>query len=182
MDVVNNKCNNLLDRLHGHILGKTVLLQAHIVRQAHKIVSDTESSTKHLMILVIWQRGADALLCQYRDLASSLPTGANLEVMVLTKDELMKKFKATDVRPNTTDEINMVCRNIGGLIKDKIVHLCIDECWITAPKTFSAHMTQVWLHILRCHYLTIIMPRLIQMMLLVIFRSSRMVCCTHGPS
>ena len=134
---------NLLDGLHGHILGKTVLLQAQIVRQAHKIVSDTESLTKHLMILVIWQRGADALLCQYRDLASSLPTGSNLEVMVLTKDELMKKFKATDVRANTTDEINMVCRNIGGLIKDKIVHLCIDECWITAPKTFSAHLTQV---------------------------------------
>ena len=133
------------------------------------------------MILCIWQRGADALLCQYRDLASSLPTGPNLEVLVLNKDELMKKFKATVVQPNTTDEINLVCSNIGGLIKDKVVHLCIDECWITAPKTFSAHLTQVRLHIL-CHYLTIIMPRLIQMMLLVIFRSSRMVCCTNGSS
>ena len=134
------------------------------------------------MILVIWQRGADALLCQYRDLASSLPTGANLEVMVLTKEELMKKFKATEVRANTTDEINLVCRNIGGLINDKIVHLCIDECWITAPKTFSAHLTQVWLHILLCHYLTIIMPRLIQTMLLAIFPLSKMGCCTPGPS
>ena len=63
--------------------------------------------------------------------------------MVLTKDELMNKFKATVVQENTTDEINLVCNNINSLIKNKTVHLFIDECWVTAPQKLAAHMTLV---------------------------------------
>ena len=124
--------------------GKTVLLQASILRDAQRIVTDHDSGTKYLQILCVWQKGAHALIKQYRQLETTLPTSDNLEVMVVTKEELMDNFKATvQAFEPTTDQINAICKNIDSLVKDKLVHLYIDECWITVPKTFSAHLTQV---------------------------------------
>ena len=102
----------------------------------------TEVST----ISCIWQKGADALLSQYKQLESSLPKAENLEVVIATKEELMKRFKATvqELEP-TTNQINTVCHNIDSLIKDQQVHLYIDEVWVTVPKTYSAHLTAVGL-------------------------------------
>ena len=107
-------------------------------------MADPDRTTKHLLIVCVWQKGADALLCEYRDLETSLPKVENLEVIVVTKDELMKRFKAT-VQENeaTTNQINTVCQNIGALVTNKQVHLYIDEVWVTVPKTYSAHLTMV---------------------------------------
>ena len=120
--------------------GKTVLLQASIVRDAENIVADHDSGTNHLQIICIWQKGADALIKQYNQLVSTLPKGDNLDVMVVTKEELMKKFKANDQAVETTYQINTICKNIS---QNKQVHLFIDECWITVPKKFAAHLTPV---------------------------------------
>ena len=120
------------------------MLHAGIVRDAQTIVADQDTDTNHLMILCVWQKGADALLSQYRQLESSLPKADNLETMVVTKDELMKKFKATlQEVESTTNQINAVCHNIDTLVQDKQVYLYIDEVWVTVPRTFSAHMTTV---------------------------------------
>ena len=106
-------------------------------------MAEQDRTIKHLLIVCVWQKGADALLSEYRDLETSLPKVENLEVLVLTKDELMKRFKAT-VQENeaTTNQINTVCHNIGSLV-NKQVHLYIDEVWVTVPKTFSAHLSMV---------------------------------------
>ena len=63
---------------------------------------------------------------------------------MVTKDELMKKLKVTvqDFEP-TTIQINKVCHNINLLVKDKQVHLYIDEVGVTVPRTYSAHPIQV---------------------------------------
>ena len=126
------------------ILGKTVLLQSSIVRDAGTIVADQDDSTNHLMIICIWQRGADALLSQYRELEKSLPKANNLEVIVVTKEELIERFMSNiqQFEP-TTDQINGICKNINSLVKDQEVHLYIDEVWVTVPKTYSAHLTPV---------------------------------------
>ena len=88
--------------------------------------------------------GADALLNQYRDLACSLPKADHLEVLVMSKEELMKKVLATlQENESTTSQINKLCQNISSIIKDRTVHLYIDECWITVIKKFAAHMTLV---------------------------------------
>ena len=118
------------------------MIQANIVQDAQNIVADKESDTKHLQIICVWQKGADALIEQYRQL--KLPKSDKLDVLVVTKEELMKKFKATvqEFEP-TSRQINTVCKNIGSIVKDKQVHLYIDECWVTAPKKYSAHVTQV---------------------------------------
>ena len=122
--------------------GKTVLLQASILRDAQRIVADHDSGTNHLQILCVWQEGADALIQQYRELA--IPQSDNLQKMVFNKKELMNKFRATvQAFEPTTDQINAVCRNITQLEKDKEVYVYIDECWLTAPKKFDAHLTQV---------------------------------------
>ena len=107
-------------------------------------MAEQDRTIKHLLIVCVWQKGADALISEYRDLETSLPKVENLEVLVLTKDELMKRFKAT-VQENeaTTNQINTVCHNIDLIVKDKQVHLYIDEVWVTVPKTYSAHMTPV---------------------------------------
>ena len=42
-------------------------------------------------MICIWQKGADALIEQYKRLVEDLPKADNIEVIVLTKDELMKK-------------------------------------------------------------------------------------------
>ena len=62
-----NRDNNI------HILGKTVLLQSGIVRDAQTIVDDQDRNINHLMIICIWQKGADALLSEYKHLESTLP-------------------------------------------------------------------------------------------------------------
>ena len=130
---------------HNHILGKTVLLQSNITRDAHTIVADQASGQNHLLVICIWQKGADALLCQYRELAADLPRGNNLEVIVVTKEELMKRFKATVQEiESTTNQINTVCHNIGTLESTRNVRLYIDEMWVTVPKTYSAHLTMVY--------------------------------------
>ena len=109
-------------------------------------MAEQDRTIKHLLIVCVWQKGADALLCEYRDLETSLPMVENLEVLVLTKDELMKRFKAT-VQENeaTTNQINTVCHNIGSIVNNKQVHIYIDEVWVTVPKTFSAHLSMVYI-------------------------------------
>ena len=109
-------------------------------------MADQDISTKHLLIICIWQKGADALLGQYRDLVYELPRANNLEVLVVTKEELMKRFK-TNIQEiestTTTHQINTVCHNIGSMVGSTQTKLLIDECWITVPKTYSAHLTMV---------------------------------------
>ena len=109
-------------------------------------MADQDISTKHLLIICIWQKGADALLGQYRDLVNELPRANNLEVLVFTKEELMKRFK-TNIQEiestTTTHQINTVCHNIGSMVGSTQTKLLIDECWITVPKTYSAHLTMV---------------------------------------
>ena len=120
-----------------------MLLQASIIRDAQNIVADKDSLIQHLQIICIWQKGADALIKQYHQLASTLPKGENLEVMVVTKEELMKRFKVNEETIETTYQINTICENISLLIQNQRIHLYIDECWITVPKKFSAHLTPV---------------------------------------
>ena len=120
------------------------MLQAGIERDAQTIVADQDIDTRHVFIICVWQQGADALLSQYKQLENRLPRSDRLETMVVTKDELMRKFKATvqDFEP-TTNQINTVCRNINSILIDHQGHLYIDELWVTVPKTYSAHLTQV---------------------------------------
>ena len=107
-------------------------------------MADQASGQNHLIVICIWQKGADALLCQYRELAADLPRGNNLEVIVVTKEELMKRFKATvQENESTTNQINTVCHNIGTLESNRSVRLYIDEMWVTVHKTYSAHLTMV---------------------------------------
>ena len=119
-------------------------MQASIARDANSFLEDVQS---HKLIICIWQKGADALIDQYRDLEKSLPKGENLETMVLTKDELMKMakldFMVKDEGVSTTNQINAICKNISQLFPNKVKHLYIDECWITVPKKYSAHLTPV---------------------------------------
>ena len=76
---------------------------------------------------------------------NELPRANNLEVLVVTKEELMKRFKTNiqGVESTTTHQINTVCHNIGSLVSSTQTKLMIDECWITVPKTYSAHLTMV---------------------------------------
>jgi hypothetical protein len=61
----------------------------------------------------------------------------------MAREELMRKFKVDDKINNTTDQINKICENISKFLPGNEVHLYIDECWITVPKTFAAHLTAV---------------------------------------
>jgi hypothetical protein len=117
-------------------------MEASIARDARTFVADTASGVSYLQILCIWQRGADGLLERYRQLEKSLPTGDNLETMVLTKDELMRKVRVKD-EETTTHQINNICKNLAQLYQEKEIHVYIDECWITVPKKYTAHLTQV---------------------------------------
>lgn len=105
------------------------------------MVEDTES--QYLLIICVWQVGAKALLAQYKDLASNIPQGDNIEVLVMDKKDLMEKFLVPEDLQCTTNEINRLCQNIGTRVKDKQVSLFIDECWVTAPVQYSAHLTTV---------------------------------------
>ena len=129
---------------HNPDLGKTVLLQANIQRTVKRIVDDSEPINDHLMIICVWQPGAKALYEEYRALAANLPKANNLEVIVVSRDELMEKYHATlHKNEATTLQMNRVCQNISTLVQNKTVHLFVDECWITVPKKLSPHMTQV---------------------------------------
>ena len=117
--------------------------QANIEQDAEEVAADPGSGS-YCQVICVWQEGADALLDQYKDLASTLPKASNLEVMVLTKKELMRKFKTTErAIESTTAQINAICKNISLLMPNKQVFLYIDECWITVPRQFSAHLTHV---------------------------------------
>ena len=120
------------------------MLQADVHRTAVRIVAEQDTTIKHLLLICVWQMGAHALINQYRDFAATLPTADNLEICVVTKDELINVYQATlqQFEP-TTLQINRVCQNISTIEQDKTVHLIVDECWITVPKEFSPHMTQV---------------------------------------
>ena len=66
---------------------------------------------------------------------------------MVTKDELMKMamldFMVQDEFAATATQINSICGNISQLVQNKIVSIYIDECWITIPKKFEAHVTKV---------------------------------------
>ena len=119
-------------------------MQANIERDAKIFLEDGES---HCQIICIWQKGANALLEQYRALAKTLPKGDKLETMVVTKDELMKMamldYLIQDEGLATANQINAISRNITQRFYDKLIHIYIDECWITIPKKFEAHITKV---------------------------------------
>ena len=117
-------------------------MEASIARDARNFVADTASGVSYLQILCIWQKGADGLLDRYRQLEKSLPAGDNLETMVLTKEELMRKVRVKD-EETTTHQINKICKNLAQLYQEKKIHVYIDECWITVPKKYKAHLTQV---------------------------------------
>ena len=51
---------------YTHTLGKTVLLQANIVRTARQIAADQGSGARHLLILCIWQVTTFSTLYTYR--------------------------------------------------------------------------------------------------------------------
>ena len=122
-------------------------MEASIARDARTFVEDTASGKSYLQILCIWQKGADGLLERYRQLEKSLPSGDNLDTMVLTKDELMRKVRVkNEERETTTQQINEICKNISEIFQDREVYVYIDECWITVPKKFTAHLTQVSFH------------------------------------
>ena len=118
-------------------------MQASIARDANSFIQDGQS---HFLIICIWQKGADALIDQYRELEKSLPKGDNLDTVVLTKDELMKMamldFLIKD-EAATANQINAICKNLSQMLPDKVKHLYIDECWITVPKKYVAHLTPV---------------------------------------
>ena len=58
-------------------------------------------------------------------------------------EKLMKKFMVEEEMGETTYQINTICKNASKLVPTKSVHLYIDECWITVPKMFEAHLTLV---------------------------------------
>ena len=120
------------------------MLQANIDRTVKRIVDDSEAINNHLVIICVWQPGAKALYEEYRALAANLPKAINLEVRVVSRDELMEMFHATlHKNEATTLQMNRVCQNISTMVQNKTVHLFVDECWITVPKELSPHMTQV---------------------------------------
>ena len=120
------------------------MTEACIVRDAEAIVANHNSSVIHRLIICIWQKGADALIKQYKQLESTLPKKATLEVVVMTREELMKTFRVHDnINEPTTYQVNNICKNISQILPEKEVHLYIDECWITVPKTYEAHLTAV---------------------------------------
>ena len=95
-------------------------MQSCIFRDAKAIVADPDSGP-HSQIVCIWQEGADALIDQYKDMVSQLPKAGNLEVKVMTKKEIMKKFKVKEEAVETTYQINAICKNASLLVPDKIM-------------------------------------------------------------
>ena len=122
-------------------------MEATIARDAQKFVADMESGVSYLQIICVWQMNADALIELYRKLQAGLPKAGNLETMVKTKEELMRMVRVKD-EETTTHQINEICKNTSQLFPNRAVYVYIDECWITVPKKFTAHLTQVgFLHL-----------------------------------
>ena len=56
----------------------------------------------------------------------------------------MKKFMVNNHAGETTSyQINALCKNISQFTPGQQVHLFIDECWITVPRAYEAHLTPV---------------------------------------
>ena len=124
-------------------------MEATIARDAQKFVADMESGVSYLQIICVWQMNADALIELYRHLQAGLPKADNLETMVKTKEELMRMVRVKD-EETTTHQINEICKNTSEIFPNRAVHVYIDECWITVPKKFTAHLTQVGILCLCC--------------------------------
>ena len=92
------------------LVGKTLLMQANIERDANIFVKDSES---HWQIICVWQKGAHALIEQYRQLVKNLPKEDNLEITVVTKDELMTMamldYMVQNDFADTATQINRIC-------------------------------------------------------------------------
>ena len=125
-------------------IGKTILMQAAIKRIATEVACSPPEERGHLLILCVWQTGAWNLLQEYRNLAASLPQAQGLEVVVLTREEFLGRFRVSErIGENTTLLINDACINISTLESCREVYLFIEECWITVPKSRQAHITLV---------------------------------------
>ena len=119
-----------------------MLAQASVARDTKAIVKKPNERL-YCQILCIWQDNAYALIEQYKDLASTLPKASHLEVMVVTKKELMRTFRVKEETGETTFQINAICRNVSQMLPEKFVYIYIDVCWVTVPKKFSPHVTEV---------------------------------------
>lgn len=119
-------------------------MQTAIERIATKVACAPAEERGHLLILCVWQTGAWSLLQEYRDLAAALPQAQGLEVLVLTREELLRRCRVSErTGDSTTFLINTACINISTLESDRDIRLFIDECWITVPKSRQAHITLV---------------------------------------
>ena len=119
-------------------------MQAAIERIATEVAGAPAEERGHLLLVCVWQTGADALLQEYRNLAASLPQTQGLEVLVLTREELLRRCRVSErTGDSTTFLINAACSNISTLESWREVHLFIEECWITVPRSRQAHITLV---------------------------------------
>jgi hypothetical protein len=118
------------------------MLEACIRRHAEEAAANGRAC---LILVCVWQEGADALLQSYRHLAASLPAGPHLQVVVVNKTELLQRYRVEDTQIGieTTFEINKICHNASAMETGKEVAIFIDECWVTVPKRFDAHDTLV---------------------------------------
>ena len=131
-----NYCN-----FGGHGSGKTLLQQMRIKQDAEEVVSNPDIDS-YCQIVCVWQDGANALLNQYKELQKTLPKADNLETIVVTKKELITMAMVKE-EPETTYQINSICKNLSKLKPNTEFHVYIDECWVTVPSRFSPHTTAV---------------------------------------
>ena len=119
-------------------------MQATIERIATEVAGAPAEERRHLLLVCVWQTGADALLQEYRNLAASLPQAQGLEVLVLTREELLRMSRVSEETVETTTFlINGICFNVSRLESSREVYLFVEECWITVPKSRQAHLTLV---------------------------------------
>ena len=109
------------------------------------VLAAIKEGSNHLVLICVWQEDAYALLEEYENLAASLSHTENLEVLVLSKSELLRRYGVRQVQIGieTTYEINEVCENASAMEAGREVALFIDECWVTVPQRFEAHNTKV---------------------------------------
>lgn len=124
-------------------------MQACIRRSVEAAIKAGDS---HLVLICVWQKGADALLREYTELAvtllkefNNLPGAESLEVLVLSKSDLLKRYEINEVQIGieTTYEINEICKQASAMEAGRGVELYVDECWVTVPQRFDAHNTKV---------------------------------------
>ena len=161
--------------------GKTLLAQSCVIQDADTIVKKPDGRS-HCQIVTVWQEGADALIEQYKALVSTLPKAANLEVMVVTKKELMRKFRVKEEAVETTFQINAICKNASRMLPETVVYIYIDECWVTVPKRFSPHMTDVRYKVISYIFFKLSFLRQTPMRWSGTSLSSRGASSTPGPS